>query len=120
MTYVDTNVLVRLITGDNIVLRNQAVHMIESSAKNSIIVHATVLAELGFVLEFHEYKMQRKDICSAMRSVFELSSVKMDNNLLKIITIYEANPKLDFTDALLLAESNGSLMTFDKDLQKLL
>ena len=120
MTYLDTNILVRLITGDSLELRTRAIEMIENSKKDELVVDATVLAELGFVLEFHEYKMARADICSAMRDIFGLVQVKSNPVLLQTFDLYEQSPKLDFTDAYLILVSGGKVLTFDKDLQKIL
>jgi predicted nucleic-acid-binding protein len=120
MTYIDTNILVRLITGDSIELRTKAVELIENSKKDELVVEATVLAELGFVLEFHEYKMARADICAAMRDVLGLVQVRADATGMEVIDVYERHPKLDFTDAYLSVKSAGKVLTFDRTLQKIL
>ncbi len=116
MKYLDTNILVRLITGDDHVLRQKAVELIESAGKEELFIDNTVLVELCFVLEFQVYKMMRDDICGAIRDVMTLSQITYDPSLTKIIDLYGQYQKLDFTDCALLVLSQSNVVTFDKDI----
>ncbi len=118
--YVDTNVLVRLVTGDVASLREEAIRQIEACKKDEIVVHPAVLVELAFVLEYHDYKMKRTEIAQAMRDILGLVQVVSDVQLIRTIELYERHPKLDFTDALLIDISKRNVMSFDIELKRVI
>ena len=118
MIYADTNVFIRLITNDSPELKKRAVEFIESSPRNSVIVDTAVFAEIAFVLEFHEYKMKRSDIADAMLDIIDMPCVVEEQNIAFAVRLFKENPKLDFTDTLLIAFSGGKVMSFDKELLK--
>jgi predicted nucleic-acid-binding protein len=118
MIFVDTNILVRIITGDDRILAQKALEMIDTFGKDDMYVDETVLSELCFVLEFQDYKMKRLDIYNAIMDVLDSPQFTNSVNTYSALEIYKNNSKLDFTDCLILVKSKKSVLTFDKDILK--
>jgi predicted nucleic-acid-binding protein len=121
MKYIDTNILVRIITGDNQEFANQAIAQIESAGPNELRIVDAILVELCFVLEFHTYAMARKDIAAALEVLAAAPQIVMSEDSLRALACYREHPKLDYADCLLyvLGGKHG-ILTFDKTLQKTL
>lgn len=121
MKYIDTNVLVRVITGDDETQATQAITEIESGTQNGFCILDAILVEVCFVLEFHEYKMTRADIANAIESIIAASQVLASDTTLRALKLYREYPKLDYADCLLFATGGREgVLTFDVDLQKIL
>jgi len=121
MRYIDTNVLVRAITGDDQTLAYQAITEIQSGAQNEFCVLDAILVELCFVLEFHEYKMARTDIVDAIHALIAVPQVYVTEATLKTLKIYKEHPELDYADCLLfVVGGKNGVLTFDNDLRKAL
>ncbi len=121
MKYIDTNVLVRVITGDDQDLAAQAISEIQRGGQHEFYILDAVLVELCFVLEFHAYKMARSDIAAAISALVAAPQILVADVSLKALKLYAQNPKLDYTDCLLWATSGkGGVLTFDSDLSKAL
>ena len=121
MKYIDTNVLVRIITGDDQALANKAIAEIESSAQNKFCIVDAVLVELCFILEFHTYAMARTDIATAIESLIAIPQITVSDKTPLAMKLYKVHPKLDYADCLLFAlGGKNGVLTFDKDLQKTL
>jgi predicted nucleic-acid-binding protein len=119
MTYLDTNVLVRIITGDNQELASKAITEIESGGQGDFCIIDAVMVELCFILEFHAYAMARTDIVEAVEALIATPQISVSEKTLLTLKLYGEYPKLDYADCLLfvLGGRNG-VLTFDKDLQK--
>lgn len=121
MKYIDSNVLIRIITGDNPKAAHLALQTIEAAAQGEYIVDTTVLVEVCFVLEFHDYKMQRKDIADALLALASATQVSMSKQAVNALTLYKKHTKLDFTDCLLFVlGGKDGVYTFDKEFSKTL
>ena len=121
MKYIDTNVLVRVITGDDKVLAEKAIAQIESGAQNEFNILDAVVVELCFVLEFHDYKMLRNDIVEAIEALIAVPQISVTDNTIKALKLYKDHPKLDYADCLLFVMGGKSgVLTFDNDLRKIL
>lgn len=119
MKYVDTNVLIRVITGDNIVLATQAIDEIQSGARNEFCILDAILVETCFILEFHEYKMARADIADALLALISTPQIIVSSSSLHSLKIYKEYPELDYADCLLfITGGKNGVLTFDKELQK--
>lgn len=119
MKYIDTNVLVRVITGDDQELAEKAIAEIETGAPGEYCIADVVLVELCFVLEFHAYAMARADIVAALESLVGTPQIVVSDKALAALKLYGAHPKLDYADCLLFVlGGKGGVLTFDKDLQK--
>jgi predicted nucleic-acid-binding protein len=122
VTLLDSNILIRLITGDDPKTAHRILAEIESAGKNNFYITSVVLVEVCFVLEFHDYAMQRKDIYAALSRLIGAPQVFASKTSKMALELYKKNPKLDFADCYLLTKSkdNGAkILTLDKDLQKL-
>jgi len=118
MIFVDTNILVRIIIGDDRILAQKALEVIDTFGKDDIYVDETVLSELCFVLEFHDYKMKRLDIYNAIVDVLDSPQFINSVNTYSALETYKNNSKLDFSDCLILVKSKNSILTSDKDILK--
>ena len=119
MKYVDTNVLVRVITGDNPKLANQAIAEIQRGAQNEFCILDAILVETCFVLEFHEYKMTRANIAAALQALISSPQIFITDTTLRSLKLYKDHPALDYADCLLFATGGrNGVLTFDSDLQK--
>jgi predicted nucleic-acid-binding protein len=118
--FVDTNVLVRHLTGDpkEIAARASAYLRRESE----LLVADLVVAETVYVLESY-YEAPRVQIAEAIRSLLGLGSViSVDRALLlRAVEVYEVD-RLDFAEAYLVAcaESTGvgRVASFDKSIDR--
>jgi predicted nucleic-acid-binding protein len=121
MKYIDTNVLIRAITGDDQQLAAKAITLIQRGGQNEFYILDAILVELCFVLEFHSYKMVRNDIVAAIVALIATPQILVADTSLKALKLYKQNPKLDYADCLLWAEGGkNGVFTFDSDLNKAL
>lgn len=121
MKYIDTNVLVRIITGDIPSQATKAINEIQAGGRDEYSMLDAILVELCFVLEFHEYKMKRTDIVDALGILFATPQVFVSDTSLATLKIYKKYPKLDYADCLLFVMGGkDGVLTFDNGLQKIL
>ncbi|MGH2709581.1 MAG: PIN domain-containing protein [Actinomycetota bacterium] len=115
-TILDTNVLVRHLTGDPPAQARRATSYLRSAT--DIVLLDVVLAELAYVLK-SVYETPRKEVANAARSTLTIPGVRvMDIALLRrAIELYEVGP-LSFEDAYIVAASEswgvGSVASFDR------
>ena len=116
MISVDTNIIVRLLTGDD---QSQFKRAKALFAKENIVITTSVVLECERVLRY-AYRFTPSEIADALKSLFGLANV----NLLESLVIYNAIEwhlyGMDFADAIHLAKSQEfeSFATFDKNLIK--
>lgn len=105
--FVDTNVLIRHLTGDPPELAARATAFLASAVE--LLLADLILAETVYVLESF-YESPREQVAQAARSLLALSSVVVVDPalLLRTIEVYESD-RLDFAEAYLVAcaESTG-------------
>lgn len=116
MIAIDTNVLVRLLTGDHPV-QSKASHTLFTSA--DIYIPDTVLLETEWVLRA-AFDLKAGEICTALRRVCGLRNVTVSDGQLVALVIDWHEAGFDFADAFHLALSKGreSMKTFDADFIK--
>lgn len=118
--FVDTNVLVRHLTGDPPELAARATSYL--AAERELLLTDLVLAETVYVLESF-YEAPRNQIAQAMRSLVAFDSiVSVDSALLlRAIEVYETD-RIDFAEAYLVAcaESTGvgRVASFDRSIDR--
>ena len=118
--FVDTNVLVRHLTGDPGAMAERATAFL--AAKPELYLADLVVAETVYVLESY-YKAQRGQVAEAMRSLVAMRSVITVDPalLLRAIEVYEVD-RLDFAEAYLVAcaESTGigRVASFDRAIDR--
>ena len=119
-SFVDTNVLVRHLTGDPADLAARATAFLANA--DELLLADLILAETIYVLESF-YKAPRPQVADAMRSLVSMNSmVTVDPALLlRAIEVYEVD-RIDFAEAYLVAqaESTGirSIASFDKSIDR--
>lgn len=119
MKYVDTNVLIRVITGDDPALAKKAITEIERCSQNELCILDAILVEVCFVLEFHDYKMTRVDIASALQTLLATPQIQTSIVTIRALEMYAKFPKLDYADCLLaIMGGQHGVLTFDSDLLK--
>lgn len=105
--FVDTNILVRHLTGDPSDMADRATAYL--AAASELYLTDLIVAETVDVLESY-YEAPRAQIATAMRSLISMRSVVTVDPalLLRAIEVYE-NDRLDFAEAYLVAcaESTG-------------
>ena len=118
--FVDTNVLIRHLTGDPPEMASRATLFL--ATETELFLADLVVAETVYVLESF-YEAPRTQISRAVRSLLALGSVVcVDAPLLRrAVEIYETN-RLDFTEAYLVAsaESTGvtRIASFDRSIDR--
>lgn len=115
----------RLMTNDVPSQTITAVQIVSQYGTDDITILDSVLSELFFVLEFQPmYKLPRNEIVGRFRGLiaatpqFKLLPATVDS-----FNLYANSPKLDYTDCLLATSADmrqANVLTFDKDLQKIL
>lgn len=118
--FVDTNVLVRHVTGDPPAQARRATALLASGTE--LILVDLVIAEFVYVLEWF-YELPRSRIAEAVRALIALPSIAVaDHNLvLRTVELYE-DRRLDFAEAYLaaVAELTGvdRVASFDRTLDR--
>lgn len=116
MIAVDTNVLVRLLTGDD---PDQTKRAADLFRRENILIPKTVLLETEWVLRY-SYQLSPPAILAAFQKLLGLSQVTLEDGpaIAEALTRYEAG--MDFADALHLASGRGAdaFATFDARLKK--
>lgn len=113
MIAVDTNLLVRLLTGDDEAQHRAGAALFRTAP---IFIPDSVVLESEWVLRC-AYDLTPADVCAALRGVFGLPNVSLANprRIAQILAWHEGG--LDFADAFHLALCDGheALKTFDRD-----
>ncbi|HMC49289.1 MAG TPA: PIN domain-containing protein [Solirubrobacterales bacterium] len=115
----DTNVVVRHLTGDPPEMAQRATRFLASEAE--LVLADVILAECVYVLE-SVYRVDRAGVAQLMRAALMLPTISADVELLfRALEIYEVD-RLDFAEAYLIAaaEFTGveSIASFDKAIDR--
>lgn len=118
--FVDTNVLIRHLTGDPPELAARATAFLANAVE--LLLADLILAETVYVLESF-YEAPREQVAQAVRSLIALPSVVVVDPalLLRAIEVYESD-RLDFAEAYLVgcAETTGvgRIASFDRSIDR--
>lgn len=114
MISIDTNVLIRLLTGDD---REQAAKAVHLFASERIYITKTVMLETEWVLRY-AYKFKARDIATAFTTLLGQQNVVVEDAHYIAHAISLLQNGMDFADALHLACSQNYIFaTFDKKLK---
>jgi len=119
--FIDTNVLVRHLTGDPPELARRATQFLGS--EHDLLIADLVVAETVYVLESF-YEAPRRQIAQAVRALLAFRSVVAVDPalLLRAIEIYETD-RLDFAEAYLVACAEttgvGRVASFDRSIDRI-
>ena len=120
--FVDTNILVRHLTGDPVDMAARATAYVAEAEAEELYLTDLTVAETVYVLESF-YEAPRDQVATVMRSlVSKRSVVTVDPALLlRAIEVYESD-RLDFAEAYLVAcaESTGvgRVASFDRSIDR--
>ena len=118
--FVDTNVLVRHLTGEPPAQAARATRALE--AGDELLLPDLILAELAYVLESF-YELPRPRVAETLRAVLGFPPVRVvDPALLqRAVELYEVH-RLDFADAYLVASAERSgveqILSFDRAIDR--
>lgn len=118
--FVDTNVLVRHLTGDPPDLAARATRYLATA--DELLLPDLILAEVAHVLESF-YETPRSLVATTLRAVLAFPAIRVvDSDLLqRSVEVYEAD-RLDFADAYLVASAErtgvGVIASFDRDIDR--
>jgi predicted nucleic-acid-binding protein len=118
--FVDTNVLIRHLTGDPVEMATRATSYLRTETE--LLVTDLVVAETVYVLESF-YETPREQVAVALRSLIALASVETVDSalLLRALEVYEID-RIDFAEAYLVAsaESTGvnRIASFDRSIDR--
>lgn len=120
IAFVDTNVLIRHLTGDPPNLAKRATAFLASA--DELLLPDLIVAEVVYVLESF-YEVPRPEVASVVRSVLAFRAiVVLDGALLhRAVELYEFD-RLDFADAYLVANAEASgvprIASFDHSIDR--
>ncbi len=118
--FVDTNVLIRHLTGDPPDQAARATRYLESA--DELLLPDLILAEVAYVLESF-YEAPRAQVATTLRSVLGFPAIRvLDADLLqRAVEVYEVH-RLDFADAYLIASAErtgiGVIASFDRAIDR--
>jgi predicted nucleic-acid-binding protein len=120
IAFVDTNVLIRHLTGDPVAQARKATAALRAAER--LLVSDIVFAECIFVLESF-YEAPRAQVATAMRALLAMPAVAVADAaiLLRALEVYEEQG-LHFAEAQLVAAAEtsgvGHVLSFDRDLNR--
>ena len=118
--FVDTNVLVRHLTGDPPEQAARATRLL--SRAGQLLLPDLVLAEVVYVLE-SVYRVPRPRVAELARAIVAYPAIEVvdEPGLLRALEVYELH-RLDFADAYLVAEAEisgvNAVASFDKAIER--
>lgn len=119
--FLDTNVLVRHLTGDPPELAKRATAALASA--EWLLLTDLVLAECVYVLESF-YEVERARVAAAMRAAIAMPAIETVDPalLLRALEVYELD-RLDFAEAYLVAQAEssgvGEILSFDRTIDRI-
>jgi predicted nucleic-acid-binding protein len=104
--FVDTNVLIRHLTGDPPAQARRATAFLERA--DELLLADLVVAEIVYVLESF-YDLARRDVAALARSIVGFPAIVVADEplLLRALEVYEVD-RLDFAEAYLVASAETS------------
>lgn len=101
--FLDTNVLVRHLTGDPPEQARRATRYLEHA--DTLLLPDLILAEVAYVLESY-YEAPRQQVAEALRSILAFRAIRVVDVplLLRAVELYEVH-SLDYADAYLVASA---------------
>ena len=117
---VDTNVLVRHLTGDPPAQARLATRYLEQA--DELLLSDLILAEVAYVLQSF-YEVDRPEVAEALRAILASRAIRVVDSalLMRTIELYELH-RLGFADAYIVASAErsgvGVVASFDRGLDK--
>lgn len=118
--FVDTNILIRHLTGDPPELASRATAALASG--RLLLLADLVVAECAYVLESF-YEVDRDVVASSLRAAISMPNLETValGVLLRALEVYEET-RIDFAEAYLVAQAEatgvGEILSFDRSLDR--
>jgi predicted nucleic acid-binding protein len=118
--FIDTNVLIRHITGDPPAQAARATRYLQKA--DELLLPDLILAEVAYVLESF-YEAPRAQVAATLRAVLAFAAIRVvdDELLLRTVEVYEAH-RIDFADAYLVASAERTgveeVVSFDRAIDR--
>ena len=118
--FLDTNVLIRHLTGDPPELAQRATQFL--TAAEELLVPDLIVAEVVYVLESF-YEVERPRVAELVRAIIAFPAITVldQDLLLRAIEIYEID-RIDFAEAYLVASAErsdiNSVVSFDRSIDR--
>lgn len=118
--FVDTNILVRHLTGDPPAQARRATRYLETA--DELLLPDLIAAEVAYVLESY-YEVPRAQVADTLRAILAFPAIRVvDADLLRRASeVYEVH-RLDFADAYLVASAErtgvGVIASFDRSIDR--
>ncbi len=118
--FIDTNVLIRHLTGDPPAQAARATRYLQRSEE--LLLPDLILAEVAYVLESY-YETHRVQVAETLRAVLGFPAIRVvDAELLqRAVEVYDVH-RLDFADAYLVASAEragvGVIASFDRSIDR--
>lgn len=118
--FVDTNVLIRHLTGDPPAQAARASRFLARA--DELLLPDLILAEIAYVLESF-YEAPRRQVAETLRAVLAFPAIRVVDAelLLRTIEVYDEH-RLDFADAYLVASAErtgvGELVSYDRAIDR--
>ena len=118
--FVDTNVLVRHLTGDPPDQAARATRLLAQATQ--LLLPDLIVAEVVYVLESF-YEVPRPRVAELVRAIVAFPTIEVADEpvLLRALEVYEVH-RLDFADAYLVAEAETSgvnaVASFDRSIER--
>lgn len=119
--FLDTNILIRHLTGDPLELAERATAALRGG--EPLLLADLILAECVYVLESF-YEVGRERVAELMRAAISLPSIATIDAglLLRALEVYEIE-RLDFAEAYLVAQAEisgvGEVLSFDRSIDRI-
>lgn len=121
IAFLDTNVLIRHLTGDPPAQARRATAFLAQAEE--LLVPDLIVAEVVFVLESF-YQVERERVAELVRAVIAFPAIVVVDEavLLRALEVYEVN-RLDFAEAYLVASAEttgvGAVASFDRSIDRI-
>ena len=118
--FVDTNVLVRHLTGDPPDLARRATTFLAEA--DDLLLADLILAEVTYVLESF-YEVARSEVAEILRSVLAFPAIRVVDveQLQRTVELYDVD-RLDFAEAYIVASAErtgvGTVVSFDRTIDR--
>ena len=118
--FVDTNVLIRHLTGDPPDQALRATRYLDQA--DLLLLPDLILAEVAYVLESY-YDVPRSQVAETLRSILAFRAIRVVDGMLlqRAVELYEVH-RLDFADAYLVASAErtgiGAVASFDRGIDR--
>jgi predicted nucleic acid-binding protein len=119
--FLDTNVLVRHLTGDPPEQARRATRYLQHA--DTLLLPDLILAEVAYVLESY-YEAPRGQVAEALRSILAFRAIRVVDGplLLRTVALYEVHG-LDYADAYLVASAERTgvsvVASFDRAIDRI-